>query len=161
MLYRVFGHWEKSYLNTRKNTIFLRVKISFVVKRIATDVLLFFMNFVYIINRKIHGCLEILDLFLVLNMISHSWDIMFKTRNKSGISAHPCLILYIINDPILDTSMWSLSFQENEIEPAMQAKENIGRQQGEIAIRTWFYHYIILCRRNRYYSNSCWINVKI
>ena len=24
---------------------------------------------VYIINRKIHGCLEILDLFLVLNMI--------------------------------------------------------------------------------------------
>ena len=29
MWYRVFGHWEKSYFNTRKNTIFLRVKISF------------------------------------------------------------------------------------------------------------------------------------
>ena len=27
---------------------------------------------VYIINRKIHGCLEIQDLFLVLNMISCS-----------------------------------------------------------------------------------------
>ena len=47
---------------------------------------------VYIINRKMHGCLEIPDLFLVLN-ISH--DIMFNTRNQSGISAHPCIILYI------------------------------------------------------------------
>jgi hypothetical protein len=37
----------------------------------------------YIINRKIHGCLEIPD------------DIMFNTRNKSGNSAHPCIILYI------------------------------------------------------------------
>jgi hypothetical protein len=27
---------------------------------------------------------------------AHSWDIMFNTRNKSGISAHPCIILYII-----------------------------------------------------------------
>jgi hypothetical protein len=33
----------------------------------------FSLNFVYIINRKIHGCLEIPDLFLVLNMISHSF----------------------------------------------------------------------------------------
>ena len=33
---------------------------------------------------EIHGCLEIQDLFLV-----------FNTRNKSGISAHPCIILYI------------------------------------------------------------------
>jgi hypothetical protein len=41
--------------------------MSFAVKRIATDVLLFFTDFVYIINRKIHGCLEIPDLFLVLN----------------------------------------------------------------------------------------------
>jgi hypothetical protein len=24
---------------------------------------------------------------------AHSWDIMFNTRNKSGISAHPCIIL--------------------------------------------------------------------
>jgi hypothetical protein len=27
---------------------------------------------------------------------AHSWDTMFNTRNKSGISAHPCIILYII-----------------------------------------------------------------
>jgi hypothetical protein len=25
---------------------------------------------------------------------AHSWYIMFNTRNKSGISAHPCIILY-------------------------------------------------------------------
>ena len=48
---------------------------------------------VYIINRKIHGCLEIPDLFPVLNIIF--LDIMFNTRNKSGISAHPCIILYL------------------------------------------------------------------
>ena len=51
---------------------------------------------VYIINRKIHGCLEIPDLFLVLNMIFHvEHVIMFNTRSKSGISAHPCIILYV------------------------------------------------------------------
>ena len=43
---------------------------------------------VYIINRKIHGCLEIPDLFL-------EHDIIFNTRNKSGISVHPCIILYL------------------------------------------------------------------
>ena len=53
----------------------------------------------YIINRKIHGCLEIPDLFLVLNMISHSFaaltlEISCSTPEiKSGISAHPCIIL--------------------------------------------------------------------
>ena len=45
---------------------------------------------VYIINRKIHGCFEIPDLFLVLNMI-----LVFltrsRTRNKSGVSAHHLL----------------------------------------------------------------------
>jgi hypothetical protein len=47
------------------------------------------------------ACLEIPDLFLVLNMISHSFaaltrEISFNTRNKSGISAHPwpCIVLY-------------------------------------------------------------------
>jgi hypothetical protein len=29
---------------------------------------------------------------------AHSGDIMFNTRNKSGISAHPCIILYINQD---------------------------------------------------------------
>jgi hypothetical protein len=28
---------------------------------------------------------------------SHSWDIMFNIRNKSGISAHPCIILYLLD----------------------------------------------------------------
>ena len=55
---------------------------------------------VYIINRTIHVCLEIPDLFLVLNMISHSFAALTRvisrsTLNKSGISAHPCIILYI------------------------------------------------------------------
>jgi hypothetical protein len=74
----------------------------------------------YIINRKIHECLEIPDLFLVLNMISHSfaaltreiscahsWDI---TQNKSGISAHPCIILYIIYLPYLEHLFWPFIF---------------------------------------------------
>jgi hypothetical protein len=55
-------------------------------KIIAFQLSLFCKNYrfsktiLYIINRKIHGCL----------------DIMFNTRNKSGISAHPCIILYVI-----------------------------------------------------------------
>jgi hypothetical protein len=56
------------------------------VKIIAFQLSLFCKNYrfsktvLYIINRKIHGCLEIPDLFRVLNMI---------------ISAHPCIILYV------------------------------------------------------------------
>jgi hypothetical protein len=77
------------------------------VKIIAFQLSLFCKNYrflktdLYIINRKIHGCLEIPDLFLVLNMISHSFaaltlEISCSTlENKSGISAHPCIILYI------------------------------------------------------------------
>ena len=62
------------------------------VKIIAFQLSLFCKNYrfsktvLYIINRKIHGWLEIPNLFLVLNMIS---------RNKSGISAHPGIILYL------------------------------------------------------------------
>jgi hypothetical protein len=88
VLYRVFGHWEKSYLNTRKKYNIFTCENIICCKTHCTDVLLFFTEFcLYIINRKIHGCLEIPDLFLVLNMISHS----FITRNKSSISAHPCI----------------------------------------------------------------------
>ena len=47
-------------------------------------------------NIKIHGCLEIPYLFLVLNMISQH-DIMFNTRNEYGISAQPCIIFYLVN----------------------------------------------------------------
>ena len=50
---------------------------------------------VYIINRKIHWVLgNTRFISSVEHDISH---IMFNTRNKSGISAHPCIILSIIN----------------------------------------------------------------
>ena len=59
----------------------------------------------YILNRKIHGCLEIPDSFLVLNMISHSFAALTReiscscnTRNKSGISAHMYYSLYNNNN---------------------------------------------------------------
>jgi hypothetical protein len=42
----------------------------------------------YIINRKIHGCLEIPDLLLVLNMIMF----MFNTRNKWSYHVHIMII---------------------------------------------------------------------
>jgi hypothetical protein len=58
---------------------------------------------IYIYRENNTWCAEIPDLFRVLNMISHewaqrtsAWDIMFNTRNKSGISAHPCIFLFII-----------------------------------------------------------------
>jgi hypothetical protein len=58
------------------------------VKIIAFQLSLFCKNYrfsktvLYIINRKIHRCLEIPDLFLVLNMISHSFAAL--TREISG-----------------------------------------------------------------------------
>jgi hypothetical protein len=82
------------------------------VKIIAFQLSLFCKNYrfsktvLYIINRKIHGhgCLEIPDLFLVLNIISHLFAALTRgiscsilDRNKSGISAHPCIILYLIS----------------------------------------------------------------
>ena len=38
-----------------------------------------------IINRKIHGCLEIPDLFLVLNMISHSFAALTREISCSTL----------------------------------------------------------------------------
>ena len=38
-----------------------------------------------IINRKIHGCLEIPDLFLVLNMISHSFAALTRDISCSTL----------------------------------------------------------------------------
>jgi hypothetical protein len=32
---------------------------------------------------------------------ARSWDIMFNTRNKFGIAAHPCIILYIIKTQVV------------------------------------------------------------
>jgi hypothetical protein len=84
-----------------KKIRYLRVKISFVVKRIATDVLLFFTEFCLYNKQKntwVLGNTRFIsrvehDISLV--RCAHSWDIMFNTRNKSGISAHPCIILYL------------------------------------------------------------------
>ena len=39
----------------------------------------------YIINRKIHGCLEIPDLFLVLNTISHSFAALTREISCSTL----------------------------------------------------------------------------
>ena len=45
----------------------------------------FSLNFVYIINRKIHRCLEIPDLFLVSNMISHSFAALTREISYSTL----------------------------------------------------------------------------
>ena len=39
----------------------------------------------YIINRKIHGCLEIRNLFLVLKMISHSFAVLTREISYSTL----------------------------------------------------------------------------
>ena len=43
-------------------------------------------------NTRFISCVKH-DISLV--RCAHSWEITFNTRNKSGISAHPCIILYI------------------------------------------------------------------
>jgi hypothetical protein len=80
------------------------------VKIIAFQLSLFCKNYrfsktvLYIINRKIYtwvlGNTRFIsrvehDISLVRS--AHSWDIMFNPRNRSGISVHPCIILYILH----------------------------------------------------------------
>ena len=61
------------------------------VKIIAFQLSVFFKNYrfsktvLYIINRKIHGCAEIPDLFLVLNMISHSFAALTREISCSTL----------------------------------------------------------------------------
>jgi hypothetical protein len=61
------------------------------VKIIAFQISLFCTNYrfsntvLYIINRIIHGCLEIPDLFLVLNMISHSFAALTREISCSTL----------------------------------------------------------------------------
>ena len=61
------------------------------VKIIAFQLSLFCKNYrfsktvLYIINRKIHGCLEIPDLLLVLNMISHSFAALTREISCSTL----------------------------------------------------------------------------
>jgi hypothetical protein len=59
--------------------------IAFQLKRIATDVLLFFTEFCLYNKQKIHGCLEIPDLFLVLDMISHSFAALTREISCSTL----------------------------------------------------------------------------
>jgi hypothetical protein len=53
----------------------------------------FSKNVLYIINRKIHGCLEIPDLFLVLKIISHSFAALTREISCSTLEINlvfPC-----------------------------------------------------------------------
>ena len=57
----------------------------------------------YVIDITIHGCLEIGNLFLVLNRISHSFTLLthepiscLNTRSKCHISTYPCNVLFSI-----------------------------------------------------------------
>jgi hypothetical protein len=107
--------------------------MSFVVKRIATDVLLFFTEFcLYIINRKIHGCLEIQELFLVLNMISHSFAALTREISCSTLEINLVFprthVLFSIS-LISEHNQYFSNFQlcrKNEISITMQNLPNIG-----------------------------------
>jgi hypothetical protein len=72
------------------------------VKIIAFQLSLFCKNcrfsktVLYMINRKIHGCLEIPDLFLVLNMISHSFAALTREISCSSAPMYIYIILYLI-----------------------------------------------------------------
>ena len=58
----------------------------------------------YIINRKIHGCLEIRNLFLVLKMISHSFAALTREISYSTLEinfvfprTHVLFSIYLAN----------------------------------------------------------------
>jgi hypothetical protein len=59
--------------------------IAFQLKRIAMYVLLLFTEFCLYNKQKIHGCLEIPDLILVLNMISHSFAALTREISYSTL----------------------------------------------------------------------------
>ena len=101
------------------------------VKIIAFQLSLFCKNYrfsktvLYIINRKIHGCLEIPDLFLMLNMISHSFAALTCEISCSTLEinlvfpcmhpCNPCIILYLytkcfFNMPLLQIISWAIIF---------------------------------------------------
>ena len=48
-----------------------------------------FQTVLYIINRKMHGCLEIPDLFIVLYMISHSFAALTREISCSTLEINP------------------------------------------------------------------------
>jgi hypothetical protein len=78
------------------------------VKIIAFQLSLFCKNYrfsktvLYIINRKIHGCLEIPDLFLVLNMISHLFDALTREISCSTCTLSTLLTTLNISIQTID-----------------------------------------------------------
>ena len=86
------------------------------VKIIAFQISLFCTNYrfsktvLYIINRKIHGCLEIPDLFLVLNMISHSFAALTREISCSTLEINLVFprthVLFSIYTPIYFRFLW-------------------------------------------------------
>jgi hypothetical protein len=87
--YIEFLDTEKNRIWTHvKNTIFLRVKISFVVKRIGTDVLLFFTEFCLYNKQKntwVLGNTTFISRDEVLNMISHSFAALTREISCSTL----------------------------------------------------------------------------
>jgi hypothetical protein len=92
------------------------------VKIIAFQFSLFCKNYrfsktvLYTINRKIHGCLEIPDVFLVLNMISHSFAALTGEISCSTLEIHLVFprthvlfsICYIVESEILKNTQWDI-----------------------------------------------------
>ncbi len=72
-------------------------------------------NIVYIINRIIHVCLEIPDLFLLLNMISHSFAALTREISCSTLEinlvfprTHVLFSIYYI----VDSEIFSISSED-------------------------------------------------
>ena len=99
------------------------------VKIIAFQLSLFCKNYrfsktvLYIINRKIHGCLEIPDLFLVLNMISHSFAPLTREISCSTLEinlvfprTHVLFSIYFLS-AILLSCMLSRVVYANNVQP--------------------------------------------
>jgi len=106
VFYRDFCHWEKPYIFTCKNTVFLRVKISANQKSSFVAMLSCLgmdNSSVYIINRIIHGPTlgDMEFIFSCSPLISHSFAALTRSismwtyEDKFHISAHPCFIFYV------------------------------------------------------------------
>jgi hypothetical protein len=117
------------------------------VKIIAFQISLFCTNYrfsktvLYIINRIIHGCLEIPDLFLVLNMISHSFAALTREISCSTLEINlvfPRTMYYslFINN-ILGSSSGNLK------------KSSLSRNLYDIVTTA-------NCEPQGYFSRSCW-----
>ena len=74
------------------------------------DILYFLLEktVVYIINRIIHVCLEIPNLFLVLNMISHSLAALTREISRSNLKINLVITHRLLQlDPAI---VWTISY---------------------------------------------------